>query len=147
MTMEYKDFTFDMVPPLFAVCFIEGCPQAATCLRHFAGTFIPSVIHTGPAVYPTALNTGKCAEFKPLRSMRGAWGFDTIFAEVKQKDSTRLRNDIKQFLGGHGTYYRYYNGSRLLTPEQQEWIISLFRNCGYTDNLTFDHYVDVYDFS
>ena len=79
--------------------------------------------------------------------MRGAWGFDPIFAEVKQKYSTRLRNDIKQFLGGHGTYYRYCNGSRLLTPEKQEWIVSLFRNCGYTDNLTFDYYEDVYDFS
>ncbi|WP_278843304.1 DUF6078 family protein [Hoylesella timonensis] len=37
--MEYKSFTYDMVPSLFAVCFIEGCPQAPTCLRHFAGTF------------------------------------------------------------------------------------------------------------
>jgi hypothetical protein len=145
--MEHKDFTYDMVPPLFAVCFIKDCPQTAACLRHFAGTCIPAGIHTGPAVYPTALNDGKCPEFKPLRIMCGAWGFDTIFAEVKQKDSTRLRNGIKQFLGGHGTYYRYHNGSRLLTPEQQEWIISLFRSSGYTENLTFDHYEDVYDFS
>lgn len=144
--MEHKEFTFDMVPPQFAVCFIGDCPQADTCLRHFAGTHLPNGVHLGPAVYPTALRAGECVEYKPLRIMRGAWGFDTLFAEVRQKDSVRLRNDIKQFLGGHGTYYRYHNGSRLLTPEQQERIVGIVRNYGYTDNLTFDHYEDVYDF-
>ena len=50
------------------------------------------------------------------------------------------------YLGGNTTYYRYHNGERLLTPEQQEWIINLFRRHGYTDELRFDEYRDLYDF-
>jgi hypothetical protein len=37
MTMEHKEFTFDMVSPMFAVCFTEGCPHM---------TFFPRPIFT-----------------------------------------------------------------------------------------------------
>ena len=76
-----------------------------------------------------------------------AWGFDTLFVDVKQRDASPLRSAIKDYLGGNGTYYRYHNGERLLTPEQQDHILGLFRQRGYTDNLRFDGYRDVYDFS
>jgi hypothetical protein len=49
------------------------------------------------------------------------------------------------YLGGNGTYYRYDHGERLLTPEQQDWIINLFKQYGYTDNLEFDGDKEVYD--
>ncbi|WP_311776577.1 DUF6078 family protein [Parabacteroides merdae] len=34
------------------------------------------------------------------------------------------------------TYYRFHHGERLLTPEQQKWIINLFRRYGYTEECT-----------
>lgn len=144
---QHTDFDYSAVPPTWAVCFIADCPLAAGCLKHFAGEHIPADRHFGSAVYSTALENGKCTEFKQMRIMHGAWGFNTIFAEVKRKDNTPLRDAIKNFLGGHGTYYRYHHGEHLLTPEQQEWIVNLFRSNGYADNLVFDHYQDAYDFS
>ncbi|MDY6033294.1 MAG: DUF6078 family protein, partial [Alloprevotella sp.] len=45
------------------------------------------------------------------------------------------------------SYYRYQRGERLLTPEQQQWILKLFASKGYTDQLLFEHYVESYDFS
>ena len=143
----HTDFNYNLVTPTWPVCFIVDCPLAADCINHLAGEHIPTDMLFGPAVYPTALKNGKCSKYKKIRIMHGAWGFNNIFAEVKQKDDTPLRNAIKEFLGGNGTYYRYHNGEKLLTPEQQEWIINLFRSHGYTDNLVFDHYKDAYDFS
>ena len=32
-------------------------------------------------------------------------------------------------------------------PEQQQWILDLFRELGYTDDLAFDGYKDIYDFT
>ena len=75
-----------------------------------------------------------------------AWGFNKLFAEVKSKDEASLRLEMKTYLGGNGTYSRYKLGRRLLTPQQQEYIINLFRARGYSDGLEFDHYVDTYDF-
>ena len=54
---------------------------------------------------------------------------------------------MKAYLGGHGTYYRYNRGEKLLTPEQQEWILRLFTRYGYSENLSFEGYCDVMDFS
>lgn len=66
---------------------------------------------------------------------------------MKKKDDTPLRKRVKAYLGGNTTYYRYHHGERLLTPEQQEWIIALFRRHGYTGELGFDKYLDRYDFT
>lgn len=65
----------------------------------------------------------------------------------EEKDDTPLRDRIKAYLGGNTTYYRYHHGERLLTPEQQQWILDLFHRHGYTDGLHFDEYRDLYDFS
>ena len=75
-----------------------------------------------------------------------AYGFKLLFKEVKQKDYTRLREQMKAYLGSHGAYYRYNRGEKLLNPEQQQWIVNLFRTYGYTENLTFEQYREVYDF-
>jgi hypothetical protein len=50
-------------------------------------------------------------------------------------------------LGSHTSYYRYHRGEKLLTPEQQQWILDLFAQYGYTNELHFDSYRDMIDFS
>lgn len=142
---QYSDLTYDMLPPSWLFCFLDGCPKADGCIRHITNRFIQHGRTCGMAVYPSALNADECEHFKPIRKIHAAYGFSTIFSEVRRKDDMPLRSKIKKYLGGHGTYYRYHNGEKLLTPEQQEWIINLFRSYGYTENLTFDHYRDVYD--
>ena len=138
--------TPDQIPTLYSRCFLSDCPKANTCTHFVAGKYIPEGLTQGYAIYPTALQDGDCKYYKQTRVVRAAYGFKTLFAEVKQKDSTSLRNAIKKYLGGNTTYYRYHHGERMLTPEQQEWIINLFRRHGYTENLRFDGYRELYDF-
>lgn len=140
-------FDFSLVPAAWQLCFCDGCPQHEQCLRYQAGQFVPDSITWGPAVYPSAYRNGQCPHFKPIRTIRAAYGFATLFSEVKEKDAKPLHDKLKAYLGGHGTYYRYNSGEKLLVPEQQEWILALFRRYGYADNLRFDHNVDVLDFS
>lgn len=140
-------FDFKQVPPLWQLCFCSDCPRHEECLRYVAGQHIPDDLEWGPAVYPSALRGGVCRFFKEIRVIRAAWGFDRLFSEVKQKDYTALREKLKRYLGGHGTYYRYNSGERLLTPEQQAWILDLFVRYGYTEDLRFDAYREVLDFS
>ncbi len=138
--------TPDQIPPSFTRCFDEKCPHAAACSRYLAGRFIPEGWTTGPAVYPTARQGDRCALFRPTRVIRAAYGFDKLFEEVKHKHTSLLRRRVKSYLGGNSAYYRFHHGERMLTPEQQERIIALFRSYGYTEELRFDHYRELYDF-
>lgn len=130
-----KDYTF---------CFLSECQVSKDCARFFASQYTGDRT-LATVVLPAALKSGKCKWFKQLRKIRGAWGFDKLFDEAKAKDAPSLRKAIKDFLGGNGTYYLYQHGKKLLTPEQQQWILSLFKRYGYTTGLEFDGYRDVYD--
>lgn len=140
-------FNFSDVPTSWTLCFCEGCPRHAECLRYAAGQLVPDDLTWGNAVYPSAYRKGQCRHFKQMRVIHAAYGFRKLFTEVKQKDYTPLREKMKTYLGGHGTYYRFNRGDRLLTPEQQQWILKLFARYGYTEGLAFDHYRDVIDFA
>ena len=63
-----------------------------------------------------------------------------------EKHHARMRAEISRYLGGGGTFYRYRNGETPLMPEQQEWIKQLFARYGYTEEVVFDEYKDVYRF-
>lgn len=139
--------TSEQIPPSYDRCFQGDCPKADSCARFLAGKYLPEGQVAGPAVYPSARQGDTCVCYRQTRVIRAAYGFSALFAEVKKKDDTPLRNCIKAYLGGNTTYYRYHHGERLLTPEQQEWIIALFRQRGYTDELRFDRYRDLYDFT
>ena len=139
--------TIEQIPPTYSRCFQADCPQAESCLHYQAGLCLCQGVYEGVSVFPNARTEQGCRSFRPVRLIRAAWGFKTLFTDVKEKDGTNLRNQIKRYLGEHSAYYRYHHGTRRLTPEQQEWIINLFREYGYEGPLEFDHYTETYDFS
>ena len=141
-----QPFDFASVPPKWPLCFSEECPCHGECLRFLAGQLAPDDLTLGLAIYPAALKKDVCPHFKEARVKRMAYGFKQLFQEVKKKDNTSLHNQVEAYLGGHSAFYRFNRGERLLNPERQEWILNLFRKYGYTGNLAFDHYCEVYDF-
>ena len=79
--------------------------------------------------------------------MRGAYGFNSMLNDLKRKDEELLRGMITDYLGSNTTYYKFNRGEKLLTPEQQEWILNLFHKNGYTGEKEFEGYRYIYDFS
>lgn len=132
------------IPKDYIFCFQDDCPKAEECIRNFAGQHIDNR-PLSTVVLPSARKDGQCKWFKKARTIRAAWGFRTLFNETKAKDAPTLRKKIKNYLGGNGTYYQYHHGERLLSPEQQEWILSVFKHYGYTEKLEFDGYKDTID--
>ena len=146
--MDTNSMVIDMqqVPAGYVYCFNESCPLNEECLRWIASQRINPEIIIAKTVLPTILQQQQCPYYRKAETLHMAWGFNKLFAEVKSKDEASLRLEMKTYLGGNGTYSRYKLGRRLLTPQQQEYIINLFRARGYSDGLEFDHYVDTYDF-
>ena len=94
-----------------------------------------------------AMNGGRCSYFARNEKVRFARGFNNMFARVKSRDdSFAMRRELTSYLGSIGTYYRCKSGERLLNPEQQQWILRLFSQHGYTEGLEFDEYIDSYNF-
>ena len=139
--------TLEQIPYTFSRCFQSDCPQADTCAHFLASKFIIKGQVSGPAIYPTSRLNGTCVCYKQTGIIHAAYGFKALFAEIKKKDEKPIRDRIKKYLGGNTAYYRYHHGKRLLSPDQQEWILALFRQQGYTEELHFDGYRDIYDFT
>lgn len=122
-------------------CFNTGCQLQAECLRYQAALVLDSSVTSGTAVFPSVDLHGKCPLFKPIRSIRTAWGFERLFDNVRTPDAPTLRRMLKDLLNGNGNYYRYHHGTRRLSPDQQKSIRQLFARMGY-DNIEFGHYQD-----
>ncbi len=126
-------------PATWLYCFTSGCKRRDTCVRYQSGLAIDSALTSGHAVFPTASTLDPCPHFKQLRTIRSAWGFNSLFNDVRVADAPRLRKGMKEILGGGGTYYAYHHGQRRLTPEQQAQIRRLFARFGYA-SVDFEHY-------
>ena len=116
-------------------------------MRYQVCKLAPNGLTRNNCVLPTVMNKKECPHFSPIQVVRAAVGFSRIFAEVKEKHHAAMRREMAGYLGGGGTFYRYRNGERLLMPEQQEWIKKMFLRYGYTEEVVFDDYKDVYRFS
>lgn len=138
--MEMVFFDFSKVSPMTALCFNEQCGRKQECMRYMVGQQIPKDHERGLSIYPNALHEGSCKHFREFRVIEAAYGFGDIFANVATKHAPEMRRKMEHYLGGHGTYYRYKNGERPLSPEQQEWIRSLFESYGYDRNVEFCNY-------
>lgn len=141
---EQQDI-YQSYPSSYILCFNETCKLANECVHRIATQHIRDDNVAGFAVFPTMAKRKSCQYYKKFREIRAAWGFKTIFRDARQRDAPVLRAKIKAFLGGNGTYYLYHHGELKLTPEQQQWIINLFKKYGDSSELQFDNYIDIID--
>ena len=142
-----KIFSFKEVPEGYYLCFNEACELHSECIRFLAGEHVPAVVMGGPCVYPNANKDGHCPYFKETRIIHGAWGFRNLFKGIPYKDAQSLKARVTNYLGGPVEAHKYQFGEEVLTPEQQRDIKKMFEEMGYTNDLVFDGFTFVYDFS
>ena len=146
--MEEKDLTFFDAPKGYPVCFNEQCSQQTECMHYLIGTLVPPHKKEGQAIYPNAWKDGTCKRFHEKRIVRMAWGFNGLYTNMNKRQAAEAREQVRYyFSAGKGTYYRYHNGEKLLTPQQQQDILHLVSLCGNVNGAEFDHYVMTYDFT
>ena len=146
--MKIPNFLPSEVPPTWSVCFHEKCPLRKTCLRYVAGQVKAAEFNHGPAVYPSALSGDKCELFHPIRVIQAAWGFRSLFRDVRHEDYASLRAEVRGMFGSDRNFYRYNSGRYIVTPEKQAKVLAAFARRGYdTKNLRFEHYREQVDFS
>ena len=141
-----NDINFQQVPFNWPVCYVAECSRRDECMRYQAHLLAPRRTTCHLCVLPTAMQYDQCPHFHAIRKVRAAAGFRNLFAELKEKHLHPVRIELTAYLGSKTTYYKYKNGERLLMPAQQEWVKKLLRRHGYTAEVRFDGYQDVYVF-
>ena len=135
MQMNNKEPQYDTMPEHYVLCFNDECALADECLHRLAARSGRQKDEVVTAVNPVC-NSGKsCRYYKPNKVATMAYGMKGSFHEVKADHIASLRNVLIHHFG-RGSYYLRRNGLRPITPEEQQYIASVFRNYGY--ELKFD---------
>ena len=131
--------TKEDLPYNWSYCFNDDCQRKDECICYLSRKYLKDNAITARTVLPNAWKNQDCAAFCQIQMVKVAWGFDSLFSEVKMKDASTLRLRMRSYLGSKGQYYRYKLGQRKLSPKQQEGVLQIFHNLGY-DDVKFDHY-------
>ena len=121
---------YEKMPEHYLLCFNEGCPLGDSCLHRLAARSGRQKDELVTAVNPARCNGDSCRHYKENKVVTMAYGMVDSFHEVKADHIASLRNTLINHFG-RGSYYLRRNGLRAITPEEQQYIGSIFRSFGY----------------
>ena len=143
---------FSKVPGWWAICGKADCKMAQICLRQRAFESLPEDVMAwrclmSKATVPVEAD-GRCRFFAKNEMVKLANGFDTMMSKVNSRDGRYgIRMDLTHYFGSKGSYYRSKHGERQLNPADQQKVLSVFAQYGFSgDDFKFDHYEDGYEF-
>ena len=145
--MEEKELKAEDIPWGYPLCFNRECADKDRCMHYQAWLLMSKERVSGPAVYPTAWESGPCRCFREKKLVKKAWGFTKLYDNVPGHQRAEARRCVHQlFGGGNGPYYRVHHGELMLSPQKQEDILTILAKFGSIDGIKFDHYVMDWDF-
>ena len=125
-----KELQYETMPEHYMLCFNDECVLADECLHRLAARSGQQKDEVVTAVNPVRCSGQSCRYYKPNKMAMMAYGMKDSFHEVKADHITSLRNTlINNF--GRGSYYLRRNGLRPITPDEQQYICSIFHQFGY----------------
>ena len=142
-----KELLIEKAKEGYTVCYVDECPLRTQCLRWQVGPHVPNTHSTYSCVNPhfEGVATAECPMYRNDQKARFALGMLHAFTSDMPK---RLEPAVRQgviSLTNRTYYFEYRNGSRLISPALQENIRKLFRANGWKEEVTFDGYVEDYD--
>lgn len=126
---------YETMPEHYLLCFNDECELANSCLHRLAARSRQQKDEVVTVVNPIRYCGKNCRYYKENKVVTMAYGMKDSFHEVKADHIASLRNSLINHFG-RGSYYLRRNGLRGITPEEQQYIASVFRHFGY--ELKFD---------
>lgn len=143
--MEEK-MDFSTVPYEYAMCLNHQCPQANTCLRQVAAQEAPDSKVKWVIISPKHLATVNdlCPYYRSSTKVSYAKGFIKMLENLPHRQMQIIISRLMNRLGRR-TYYRVRKGERLLSPDEQQMVLNILKDCGASSPGDFDAYVKDYD--
>ena len=127
----------------YIVCFDVQCPQHEHCLRWQAGQYVPESYFSVYCVNPNHVRKdgGECIAYRDDRPQRVPVGmvhfYEAMPGAMERAIKSRLIERFSRVI-----YYRYRRGDMTITPDVEQEIERICRECGWTDPLQFDGYAE-----
>lgn len=137
---------FNDIPKKYLYCTHSKCPRRNKCLRHQATLCIPQNVTDFRTVNPSHIagNENNCNFFKPYCTSRFACGMDHILDNIPYTTAVTIRKELYSLMG-RSMFYRIRNKERMLHPDEQEQIITVFLKHGIKTKPEFDKYINLFD--
>lgn len=133
--MNNKEPQYKTMPEHYLLCFNDECELANSCLHRLAARSGRQKDEVVMVVNPMKFCGKNCRYYKENKMVTMAYGMKDSFHEIKADHIASLRNRLISHFG-RGSYYLRRNGLRPITPEEQQYIASVFHSYGY--ELKFD---------
>lgn len=130
---------FRMKAPNYLVCFMDTCPLHSQCLRWHVGQYADPHLTSYTAVNPrnASMGNAECPMFRDKTPMVMKRGLTQMYHEMPQYKAYNIRHRLFA-LFGHKPYYEMRNGTRLISPDQQQLIEQVCRENGWPDPVVYD---------
>ncbi len=142
-----KELLIEKAKEGYTVCYVDECPLRTQCLRWQVGQHVPDTASTYRCVNPhfKGVATAECPMYRNDQKVRFAKGMlNTFTSDMPKRVEPAVRQGVIS-LTNRTYYFEYRNGSRLIPPALQEDIRKLFRANKWEEEVTFDSYVEDYD--
>lgn len=135
------------LPQGFPLCINNECKMAASCTRNVVYQNLSEDIDTITILNPRSelMTSEECPKYHEFRLVRNAYGFKALYKTIPVGKAEFFWTKIKG-IGSESTYYRMKRGQIAISPELQEQILALAKECGAPDGVEFDEYRDEFCF-
>lgn len=138
------------IPKDYVYCFAgkDTCPKAGTCLRAIAAKLLtesqepqPHSLNTVNALYLEQLpDSSLCTLYRSNEPVRYAKGMTQLFEELPLKQAHAVRLSVMRCFSCESIFYHSRKGARLISPQEQQAIIKVFRSTGLDITPKFDEF-------
>lgn len=127
------------------VCQSETCPLRQHCLRSIFRDYVPE---NYPVVTDINLRNPKmqqpdCPRYCPDHPLRMPLGLSQMYDDIPSRLARTIKNHFIALFSRKG-YYQYHSAKRPVTPDIEATIRQTLLAFGWTQEPTFDSYVEEY---
>lgn len=130
----------------FIVCFNKECYRREHCLRWIAKDYVPqnTFVQKSVNLASEAVQGNNCPMFLKDQKVKMGKGMIHLFEDMPRKMGDTVKAQlISEFKRTY--FYEYRNGTRLIRPSIQERIANVCKQCGWDKSVTYDEYVEDYE--
>ena len=147
LTLSYEQSLLRERSRHYLLCYNATCTRKDHCLHWLVGQCA-----SGDSRYITTVNPlrkdvvdGICADFRSDAKVTMARGLLNFYENIPEPKAKAIRSDLIATFN-KTLYFKWRNGEKPITPEQQTQIASICRANGWTEPPVYDAYYEEYQF-
>ena len=146
-TLSYEQSLLRERSRHYLLCYNATCPRKDHCLHWLVGQWA-----SDDTLYATVVNpyrkdvvAGTCTDYCSNAKVKMARGMLNFYENIPEGKAKAIRSDLIATFN-KTLYFKWRNGEKPITPEQQAQIASICRANGWTEPPVYDAYYDEYQF-